>query len=554
MYSSKKLPMTLLPKVPGLTLEDLGIDTDMVSLSVASTRPSASCPVCDQTSAKLHSHYLRTLADLPWSGRAVRLLLRVRRFRYSSPECPRRIFAERLPDLVEPYARKTVRLYEDLELVGFALGGESGARLIARLGMAASPSTLVRYIRRATLVAERPSLTVIGIDDFALRRGYRYATIIVDLQSHEPIDLLPDREAQEIASWLKAHPQLEIISRDRGSSYAEGATEGAPQAVQVADRWHLLKNLGSALERFATRHSEQIKQAAKRAVQARGGEDSLIWAFSMSSMLRDTAQERESRERRQKRCDRYQKVMELYNQGVSQKAIAEELGMSRVTVNTYVHSEGFPERSTYHSPHRSILDPYSPYIHKRFSEGCQGARQLWREIKEMGYPGKGRMVRRYAVNLRKMLAGMSAEEQAEFLEASPNSLKAPSARRAAWWLTKPEEDLDVEQRAFVETLCLSSEEAKKAREIALKFKEMISERQVECLDDWLQAALEGGVRELESFARTLSWDYEAVAAALKYEWSQGQVEGQINRLKLIKKQMYGRANFDLLRQRVLGAA
>lgn len=307
MYSSKKPSITLLPKVPGLTLEDLTIGAGMVSLSVASTRPSASCPICGQESARLHSHYLRTLADLPWGGRAVRLSLRVRRFRCSSPECTRSIFAERLPNLVESYARKTVRLHEVLEMVGFALGGEAGARLIGRLGMFASSSTLVRYVRRAALAAEPPP-TVIGIDDFALRRGYRYATIIVDLQSHKPIDLLPERDSEMIASWLKAHPQLEIISRDRGSSYVEGATEGAPGAVQVADRWHLLKNLGSALERFATRHSEQIKEAAKSAVQARGGEHSLIWAFSMSSMLRDTAQERESRERRQKRYDRYQKL------------------------------------------------------------------------------------------------------------------------------------------------------------------------------------------------------------------------------------------------------
>lgn len=553
MCSSKKLPVTLLPKTPGLKLEDFVIDAGMVSLSVASTRPAASCPACGQQSARLHSRYLRTLADLPWGGRAVRLSLRVRRLRCSRPECPRRIFAERLPDLVEPYARKRVRLHEVLELVGFALGGEAGARLIARLGMIASPSALLRYVRRATLTPES-SPTVIGIDDFALRRGYRYATIIVDLQSHEPIDLLPDRESQTIASWLKTHPQVEIISRDRGSSYAEGATEGAPEAMQVTDRWHLLKNLGSALERFATRHSEQIKQAAASTVKSRGGGCSLSLGFSMHSMLRDTAQERESRERRQKRYGRYQRVMDLYNQGASQKTIAEEMGMSRITVNTYVHSEGFPERSTYHCPHRSILDPYIPYIHKRWAEGCQDARQLWREIKEKGYPGKDRMVRRYAVNLRKMLTEMSVEEQAEFLEANPTSLKAPSARRAAWWLAKPKEDLDTEQRAFVETLCRFSEEAKKAREIALQFKEMITDRKVECLDDWLQEASGSRVRELESFARTLGWDYDAVAAALRYEWSQGQVEGQINRLKLIKKQMFGRANFDLLRQRVLGAA
>jgi transposase len=325
--------------------------------------------------------------------------------------------------------------------------------------------------------------------------------------------------------------------------------------VHVADRWHLLKNLSSALERFATRHSEQIKQAAKSAVQSRGGsEGSEVLEPSMSSMLRDTTQERESNERRKKRYDRYQKVMELYHQGVSQKAIAEELGIGTITVNTYVYSEGFPERSTYHTSHRSILEPYIPYIHKRWAQGCHNASQLWREIKERGYPGKDRMVRRYAVNLRKMLAELSAQEQADFLAANLNSLKAPSARRAAWWLAKPKDDLDNEQRAFVETLCRVSKEAKKAREIALGFKKMITERQTERLDGWLQAASESGVRELESFARTLGWDYDAVAAALKYEWSQGQVEGQINKLKLIKKQMYGRANFDLLRQRVLGAS
>lgn len=164
MYSSKKLPMTLLPKTPGLKLENLVIDTDMVSLSIASTRPLASCPICGQESARLHSHYLRTLTDLPWGGRAVRLLLRVRRFRCSCSKCPRRVFAERLPDLVEPYARKTVRLHEVLELVGFALGGEAGARLIARLGMIASAPTLLRYVRRATLTFES-SPTRIGIDD-----------------------------------------------------------------------------------------------------------------------------------------------------------------------------------------------------------------------------------------------------------------------------------------------------------------------------------------------------------------------------------------------------
>ena len=549
--------MTLLPKVPGLKLENAALDAEALSFTLTSTSLPAICPVCTQKTRRLHSHYLRTVADLPWSGRRVKLFLKVRKFRCSQNGCPRQVFTERLPDLVEPYARKTVRLHEVLELVGFALGGEAGSRLIRRLGMATSPSTLLRYVRRAN-IATNPEPCVIGVDDFSLRRGQRYATIIVDLQRHEPIEMLPDREAETFAGWLKDNaPDVEIISRDRSDAYADGGREGAPGAVHVADRWHLLKNLSSALERFATRHSEQIKQAAKSAVKSRGGgrgEGSRAPEPSMSSMLRDTAQERESKERRKKRYERYRKVMELYHQGVSQKAIAKELSIGTITVNTYVYSEGFPERSTYHTSHRSILEPYIPYIHKRWAEGCHNASQLWREIKERGYPGKDRMVRRYAVNLRKMLAELSSEEQADFLGANSNSLKAPSARRAAWWLAKPEAELDTEQRAFVETLCQKSVQAKKVRELALGFKKMITERQAERFDGWLQAASNSGVRELESFARTLGWDYDAVAAALKYEWSQGQVEGQINKLKLIKKQMYGKANFDLLRQRVLGAA
>jgi transposase len=240
MYSLKKLSMSLLPKVPGLQLENVAIDAKTVSLSVASTRPSASCPVCGHKTARLHSRYRRTVADLPWGGRSVRLSLLVRRFRCSAPQCLRRIFAERLASVVEPYAPKTTRLHEILRLVGFALGGEGGARLLWRLGMRASPSTLVRYVRGSPSVVHPPP-NAVGIDDWAFRRGHRYGTILVDLERHEVIELLEDREAGSVLAWLKRHPEIRIIARDRSGAYAEAAAKGAPHAVQVADRWHLLK-------------------------------------------------------------------------------------------------------------------------------------------------------------------------------------------------------------------------------------------------------------------------------------------------------------------------
>lgn len=279
MYSSKKLPMTLLPKAPGLKLADVAIDAEMVSLSVESTCPSATCSLCGRRTTSLHSHYRRTLTDLPWGARSVRLSLRVRRFRCSCSDCPRRIFAEHLPDLVEPYARKTTRLREVLQLVGFALGGEGGARLLQRLGMVTSPSTLLRYVRGSP-EAVYPEPSVVGIDDWAFRRGRRYGTMIVDLERHQIIDLLEGREADSVRAWLERHPQIQTIARDRGGSYAEAATKGAPQAVQVADRWHLMHNLADALEEFLQQKKKALRQAAGTEAQSPGENDATSFSAS----------------------------------------------------------------------------------------------------------------------------------------------------------------------------------------------------------------------------------------------------------------------------------
>jgi len=263
-------------------------------------------------------------------------------------------------------------------------------------------------------------------------------------------------------------------------------------------------------------------------------------------------EERGSLQRRQKRYARYRDVMELHRQGVSRRGITRALSINRATVRKFIGAGTFPERA----PHKrvgSILDPYVPYIHRRWAEGCDNAIQLWREIEALGYGGKVAMVRRYARRLRARLMGSTPEQRASSL-ANAKTFKAPSARRATWWLLGPTEDLDKEQRAFVELLCHLCPQTDLVRKLARGFRKMVSEQRPEELGAWLDAAESSEVAEMENFARALRRDYEAVAAALEYQWSNGQVEGQINRLKLIKRQMYGRASFDLLRQRILGAA
>lgn len=373
--------MSLLPKAPGLRLIDTFIDADAVSFILESTTLPVSCPVCDQETSRLHSHYGRTVADLPWSGRRVKLFLNVRKFRCPQKGCPRRIFTERLPDLIEPYARKTVRLHEILELVGFALGGEAGSRLIRRLGMMASPTTLLRYIRGAA-IATHPVPEMVGVDDFTLLRGRRYGTIIVDQQRHRPIELLPDRSAETLAAWLREYPSLRVISRDRSTEYERGIKEAAPDAVEVLDRWHLLKNLREAVERVLEHNHKVLANVRLPSSTAPSTDRDPSYGAHEHAPEPCAAKERKvSEAARRKRLTNYKKVKKLYEQGMNMLAICRTLGMNREAVRRYVHADSFPKRRR---PPRqlSILDPFEPYLGKRWQEGCRNASLLWREIKE----------------------------------------------------------------------------------------------------------------------------------------------------------------------------
>jgi transposase len=254
MSSSPFLPLPL-----GLDIASISVEQEELLVSVIACAPSGRCPLCLQEAVRVHSRYRRIVADLPSGGRRVLLALLMRKFFCDTIQCPRRIFTERLPDFIQPWARITDRLCRTLEAIGFATSGEAGSRLAPQVGISVPPTTLLRRIMAYPIPA-KVSVSHVGIDDFAFRRGRKYGTLLVDLDSHHIVDLLPDRTTQSAAAWLADHSEVEIISRDRGNDYAAAARKAAPQAIQVADRFHLVKNLAEAVELALARGWAEIRR------------------------------------------------------------------------------------------------------------------------------------------------------------------------------------------------------------------------------------------------------------------------------------------------------
>ena len=551
--------------LPGLTIVELHQQAGTVALTARATQPSACCPRCTAESTHVHSYYTRRPHDLPLVGYMLRLLLHVRRWRCRNVACATTTFCEPLPGLLAPSAQRTLRLTTTLQALGLALGGEAGARQSQRQAMPTSPDTLLRLTRTIAIPAP-VAPRVLAVDDFAFRKGRTYGTILVDGEQHHPVDLLPERSAAALAAWLQEHPGVEIITRDRAHEYARGASDGAPQALQVLDRWHLIGNLQEALARLLDRLRSRLQALLTTPCDGDKGSSGpaprSIYDRDLRRGTKDQVAQQQSRARRHAR---YAEVKALHRQGLKILQIARTLEISRQTVRRYIASEQFPEISQ--QPRQpSILDPYVAYLQERWDAGCRANKQLYTELQALGYRGSIRPVVQWTLLRREQppegmqRSGRKPARQVELFvgaETAPQvpagKPKLPGSQSLAWLLLEEATSLTAAKQQLVEPLKQDAD-LTMACSLAQRFLSMVRKRRPEELGPWLEAVLASGIGELVTFAVGLQRETVNVRAAVELPYSNGVAEGNVTRLKQIRRAMYGRGNFDLLRIRVLVAA
>jgi len=474
-----------------------------VLIQAASSSRSAVCPYCQTRSHKRHSAYVRKPQALPCSDTPIQLELSVQRYFCKNPACEKRTFAERLPQTARFYARRTINLDFLLSCIGFEMSAEAASRVCEQLHIQMSPDSILRMLR-ATDVSQQEAVRVLGIDDWAKKKGQNYGTILVDLEKRRTIELLPDRTQETLSNWLQKHPEIEIISRDRSFEYKAGIETGASQAIQVVDRWHLLHNLHEKLLKIIPGQLKKKKSEKK---------------------INETPTYQ-----KRKKC--FELANYLHAKGYSQRLIARVLGLARGTVRRYIADAKVPDWQ----PRKRLpnqLDVYETYLRKRWKEGCREVTLLWKELQQQGYTGPRKPVARY-------------------LQRFKEKMPRHSTRQLVWLFIQDNTELETEARQSLNALLVENPKLDEIYQLAQTFQRMLRKQAPEALDEWLENMENCGVKKLQNFAFGLRQDYAAVQAAILYDWSNGQVEGQVNRLKTIKRQMYGRANFDLLRQRVLG--
>ncbi len=538
----------LFPHLAGLRVhrvEDAGF---AVMIAASCRADSACCPRCGLESARVHGGYARTVADGAAGGLPVLIVLRVRRFRCRNPQCPAVTFAEQAAGLSERYRRRSVPLLAMLAGFGLELAGRAATRLAGTLGIAVHPATVLRLVAAAPDPQVTAAPDVLGVDDFALAKGYVYGTVLVDMRTGDVVDLLPDREAATLEAWLKAHPGAGIICRDRAGNYAEGARAGAPAAIQVADRWHLWHNLAEYAEKTVAGHrgclKDQPGDADGRDVPGPAGtpEQEPPGQAEGGQVPPDGFLDACGRERRlvTRTRQRHAEIHQRLDAGESLSAISRVTGLDRKTVQRFARAGSAGELLGKATSRESKLDEFKPYLHQRWNEGVTDAAALHAELQQRGWAGSEQTIRRYVRPFRQSLA-------------APGPAPAvPKTRQITRWLLTRPDHLQPDEQAQIQAIRARCPHIDALAGHVTAFAEMMTARAgSRDLETWLAAVEADEQAGLRSFAAGIRNDQQAVINGLTLHWNSGKVEGTVNKIKMIKRQMYGRAGFDLLRKRVI---
>ncbi|MDX2586436.1 ISL3 family transposase [Streptomyces sp. WI04-05A] len=478
--------------------------------------PAARCSGCGTVSARVHSRYGRRLADGAAGGQETAIDLEVRRFFCDYAVCEKRTFAEQVERLTFRYGRRTIGLQRLLEQVALALGGRAAERLAAHLAIPVSGSTLLRLIHRLEL-PPIPEVEVLGVDEFAFRRGRRFGAILLDMASRRPVDVLPDHTADTFAAWLRDHRHVKMVCRDRGGAFADGANRALPGIPQVADRWHLLHNLATAVEKTVRRHRTCLNQPDPDST---------------------AVPPEETRAQQQVRA-RWNEIRTHYENGMRISAISDRTGLDRKTVRRYVHADTAEELIPVRPGRRSTLSPHKPYLAERWAKGCDNAQTLRDAIAARGYNGSRKSVRRFLNSLAQQHVPRSAPR--------PPHAVADVVR----WIVGRPENQNKQARQDLKDICDRCPDIAATCRLARGFATILRRREGHRLGDWLAEVDDCEIKELRTFALGLRKDLTAVTAGLTLAWSSGAVEGNVTRIKFLKRQHYGRAGFALLRRRIL---
>jgi transposase len=523
------------PHLAGLRIEQVADEGDGVRLVASSRAVSACCSLCGFASSRVHAGYQRTIADLPAGGRPVRVVLSVRRFRCLEPGCGRATFAEQVQGFSARYRRRSVPLLALVAAAGLELAGRAGARMAAVLGTAVHPSTVLREVMALPVpqVSAAPEIT--GIDDFALRKGHVYGTVIIDVRTGDVADLLPDREAGTVADWFRARPGASIICRDRARAYGDAARDGAPDAAQVADLWHLWHNLGERAAQTVALHRASCLTPHPGTPHPDAPAPDLAGAGPAPVLTGPGTGERPAVTRTR---ERHAAIHQLLAAGHSKTATAAALNLCRQTVSRYARAATAGDILP--AARDSELDPYKPWLHQRWNEGTRDAATLHAEITARGYTGHIMNLYRYIQPFRALPA------------APPPPPAIPSTRQITRLLMTRPADLTPAQQATLTAITARCPHLAALRDLITSFAAMMHDRTgFTALTSWLTAAEASGLPALHSYAAGIRADRSAVTTALTWTWTNGRTEGIVNKIKMIKRQMYGRASFPLLRQRVL---